>query len=91
MKIVGIITRVAGGTIERGQFVGESWQQITVEGVRFFVPVDLQNGYCRGQQVSCVVAYKGDKPRLDEAGHVKSYEANFELLTIKVLPEVDLS
>lgn len=89
MKILGLITRVNTGEISQGKNVGDTWQQLTIEGLRFFVPSELQNGYCRGQRVRCELLYRGDKKRTDGNGAI-SYESDYELMTIEVIPEVSL-
>lgn len=86
MRLVGVITRVSGGTISKGQRAGDEWQQITIEGMRLFVPDDLQNGYCRGQRVKAEVLHKGDKRIADSDNKPLGYEAEYELLSIEVLP-----
>lgn len=83
MRINGTITRVASGTIGKGDRTGQPWQQITVEGIRLFVPLEMQNGYERGQRVRIEVAHKGDKKIADVSGKTLSYEPEFELLNVE--------
>lgn len=90
MKFLGLITHVSTGTVSKGQRAGSEWQQLSVEGIRLFVPEDLQNGFCKGQRVRCEVLYRGDKKVLDAAGNVMRYEPDYQLMTISVVPEVGL-
>jgi hypothetical protein len=87
MKIVGRITRVSEGTIEKGRNAGQDWQALTIEGLRLFVPLDMQNGFERGQLVKCDILHRGDK-QLTADGRTLGYEAQFDLLAIEVIPEV---
>lgn len=86
MKIRGVVTKVATGTVSRGKNAGDTWQQVIIEGMSLFVPDDLQNGFCRGQRVAAEVLYKGDRKRLDADGNSLGYQADYELLAIEILP-----
>lgn len=93
MKVLGTITRVNSGTVAegKGERSGQPWQQITVEGLRVFVPLEMQNGWERGQRVRVEVAHQGDRkivaPGTDKA---LSYEPTYELLNIeRVVVPVD--
>lgn len=88
MKVIGTITRVSSGTIEKGKNAGQEWQQLTVEGIRLFVPADLQNGYQRGQRVRMDIIHRGDKKLVAANGDTIGYEAEFDLLTCEILQEV---
>lgn len=84
MKIVGTITNVRGGTVGEGKpRAGQPWQQVTIEGVRLFVPEALQNGWAAGQRVRCEVSHQGDKRLADGAGKILGYEAEYQLLSIE--------
>lgn len=89
MKIIGLITRVGEGTIENGKNAGQDWQMITVEGLRMFVPHDLQNGFKRGMRVKAEVLHKGDKKLADGQGKTLGYESEYELMTVEILPASD--
>lgn len=90
MKFSGLITNVATGTVSKGQRIGSEWQQLNVEGLRLFVPDDLQNGFCRGQRVRGEVLYRGDRKVLDDKGNTVRYEPDYQLMSISVVPEVPL-
>ena len=85
MKILGTITRVAAGKVGegKGERSGQPWQQLTVEGVRVFVPLEMQNGWERGQRVRVEVVHQGDKKITDKDGKTLTYEPTFELLNIE--------
>lgn len=89
MKVTGMITRVSEGEIKNGSRAGEDWQQVTIEGLRMFVPSDLQNGFARGQRVKCEILHRGDKKLTGQNGATVGYEPEFELLTIEILPAQD--
>lgn len=87
MRVVGLITRVGSGTISTGTRAGQDWQMLTVEGMRLFVPDDLQNGYERGQRVRMEVLHKGDKKLVGGDGKTVGYEAEYEMLTCEIVNE----
>lgn len=90
MKFLAVITGVRSGDISKGKNIGQQWQQLELEGIRVFVPVELQNGFCMGQRVKGEVMYRGMKANVDANGVVKGYEADYQLLLIEVLPEEKL-
>lgn len=90
MKVIGTITRVSEGVIGPGkQRAGQTWQSITVEGLRCFVPSALQNGWANGQRVKLEVSHQGDKWLQDGAGKTLGYEPEYQLLSIErvVIPD----
>lgn len=82
MRVRGTITRVEGGLIKNGPNVGKTWQALTFEGIRVFVPVEMINGWERGQRVNCELMHKGDTKIVDASGGNK-YLPEFELLNIE--------
>jgi hypothetical protein len=84
MRIVGTITRVANGTVAPGKAnAGQPWQSITVEGMQFFLPPALQNGWQQGQRVKAEVAHQGSRRLTDGQGKTVGYEQDYQLLTIE--------
>lgn len=51
--------------------------------MRLFVPLEMQNGYERGQRIKMEVAHKGDKKIADTNGATLTYEPEYELLNIE--------
>lgn len=53
------------------------------------MPLEMQNGWERGQRVRIEVAHQGDKKIADAAGKTLSYEPQYELLNIEkvVVPD----
>lgn len=90
MKIVGRITRVSEGTIEKGRNAGQDWQSLTIEGLRVFVPAEMQNGWQRGQLVKADLLHRGDK-QLTANGQTLGYEAQFDLMALELVPEAEVS
>lgn len=90
MKFLATITGVRTGEIAKGKNLGQQWQQLELEGIRVFVPLELQNGFCMGQRVRGEVLYRGTKRNIDTNGAIMGYEADYQLLVIEVVPEVSL-
>lgn len=89
MRVVGVITRVSGGVVANGgRLDGQNWQSITIEGLRLFVPLELQNGFERGQRVVAQISHSGDKKIVDSgSSKTLAYEPTFELLAVRILDE----
>lgn len=91
MKFLAVITSVRSGDISKGKNIGQQWQQLELEGIRVFVPDELQNGYCVGQRVKAEVLYRGMKRNIDSnTGAVTGYEPDYQLLLIEVVPDIPL-
>lgn len=89
MKIIGRITRISSGVIERGKRAGEDWESITVEGIRLFLPAENVGEFGRGQLVRMEVAHRGDKQLTNGEGRTLGYEAQFDLVTIEAVSEAE--
>lgn len=90
MIFLATITGVRSGEITKGKNLGQEWQQLELEGIRVFVPSEMQNGFCVGQRVKGQVLYRGTKRNIDSNGVVTGYEPDYQLLLIEVIPEVSL-
>lgn len=87
MKIIGRITRISSGVIEKGKRAGEDWESITVEGIRLFLPLEFVGQFARGEMVTMEVVHRGDKQLTNGEGRTLGYEAQFDLLTIEAAAE----
>lgn len=90
MKFLAKITGVRSGEITKGKNMGQQWQQLELEGIRVFVPSEMQNGFCMGQMVRAEVLFRGTKRNIDSNGAVTGYEPDYQLLLIEVIPDVPL-
>lgn len=88
MRVSGVVTRVNDGVVGgNGKRAGSEWQLLVIEGITVFVPVELQQEFCRGQRVRAELMYLGDRAKVDDGGKVTGYQANYDLLSIEVIPD----
>lgn len=91
MKIIGRITRISSGVIEKGKRAGDDWESITVEGIRLFLPLEFVGQFARGELVTMEVAHRGDKALTNAEGRTLGYEAQYDLLTIEAAKDAEFA